>query len=236
MRTKLILLAVISLSSAVLLDEDNAEKFNVLINGKQFGTEEFKITRDAKGYKLKSKAHSKQDDGRTTLVEQEQSLEPDMTLKRYTLRAVNINGIQTIEASREKDTIRMSVRLPEREPKSFSVPLAARIVILDNMVVSHLQVLMDLIGGKPPAPDYGFLVPQQLALLPGGVTQLPREEKATFAGQPMQVRKYSINAGGLIMECWTDPVSSKLMRVRVPTQKIEFIREGYSPAGLPPSA
>lgn len=235
MRNNSTLLAVLLLVSATLFAESGANRFNVLINGKPFGTEEYKITRDAKEYKLKSKASSRQDDGRSTIVEQEQVLEPDMTLKRYTLRAVNINGIQTIEAMRDKDSIRMSVRLPDREPKTFSVPLAARVVVLDNMVVSHFQVLLDLIAGKLPASDYGFLVPQQLSLLPGGVTQLPRQEAASFEGQSLTVTKYSVNAGGLIMECWADPGTSRLMRVWVPTQHIEFIREGYRPAGAPPS-
>jgi hypothetical protein len=42
------------------------------------------------------------------------------------------------------------------------------------------------------------------------------------------VRKYSVNAGGLIMEMWADVSNSKLMRVWVPTQKVEFIREGFT--------
>ncbi|HYG99064.1 MAG TPA: hypothetical protein VD837_08020 [Terriglobales bacterium] len=238
MRTKsnLLAVAVAVLFSCSLFAQDKGNKFNVVVSGKQLGTEEYSITRDAKGYKLKSKATSRHDDGRSTVVEQEQLLEPDMTLKRYTLRAVNIDGIQTIEAARDKDKIRMSVRLPNREPRSFSVPLAARIVVLDNMVVSHMQVLLDLMGGKPPAPDYGFLVPQQLTLLPGGVTQLPRQETASLDGRPLNVRKYSVNAGGLIIECWADSTSSRLMRVWVPTQRVEFIREGYRPAGAPPSS
>lgn len=207
---------------------DKLDKFNVLVNGKQIGTEEYTVTRSAKDYKLKSKANSRRDDGVTTIVEQEQVLELDMSLKRYTLRAVNPEGIQTIEASRDKDKIRMSVRLPEREPKSFSVPVAARVFVLDNMVVSHFQVLLDSFGGNTPAHDYGFLVPQQLTLLPGGVTQLPREEKGTLNGQTIAVRKYSVNAGGLIMECWAESTSAKLMRVWVPTQKVQFIRDGYA--------
>lgn len=230
MLKNILLVQALVFVATMLFAADKPDKFNVLVNGKQIGTEEYTITADANGYKVKSKARSRRDDGVSTIIEQDQVLEPDMSLKRYTLRAVNADGIQNIEASRDRDKVKMSVRLPDREPKSFSVPLAARIFVLDNMVVSHFQVLLDSFAGKVPAPDYGFLVPQQLALLPGGVTQLPREDKGMLNGQPITVRKYSINAGGLIMECWGDTTTAKLMRVWVPTQKVEFIREGYTAA------
>ncbi len=236
MYKKFALILAFVFTASLLFAADKPSKFKVLVNGNQIGTEEYTISRDARGYKLKSKASSRRDDGVGTIVEQEQVLEPDLTLKRYTLRAVNPDGIQTIEAAREKDKIRMSVRLPDREPKSFSVPVAARVFVLDNMVVSHFQVLLDSFGGNPPASGYGFLVPQQLTLLPGGVTLLPREEKGTLDGQIISVRKYSINAGGLVMECWAESAGSKLMRVWVPTQKVEFIREGYTVGGGSSSA
>lgn len=235
MRTRLLLLLLFTLfvTSAVGADEKN--KFLVRVNGEAYGTEEYTITRNASGYKLKSKASAKQP-GRVTMTEQEQMLEPDFSLKRYTLMSAVVEGIQTVEVTREKDKLKMSVRAPQREPRVFSVPTAPRIIVLDNMVVSHFQVLLDSMQGLPPAPGWGFLVPQQLSLLPGGVTPMPRVQEASLNGTLISVRKYSVNAGGLIMECWADASNSRLMRVWVPTQKVEFIREGFALGGSAPAA
>lgn len=219
--------AIVVMMGAVLFAQEKPNKFLVRVGGATLGSEEYTITRNASGYKLKSKQSTLQD-GRSTHMEQEQLLLPDLTLKRYTLMVAVPEGLQTIQASRENDKIRMSVRVPDRETKAFSVPLAANTVILDNMVVSQYQVLLDSLTAAPPMSKWGFLVPQQLTLLPGAVTAIPRQEKATLNGSEITVRKYSINAGGLVMEMWSDIASSKLMRVWVPTQKVEFIREGFT--------
>lgn len=234
MRTQLTILVVLLSFVTAAVGAEEKNKFLVRINGAPYGSEEYTITRTASGYKLKSKASAKEP-GRVTMKEQEQTLEPDFTLKRYSLMTAMIEGIQAVEANREKDKLRMSVRMPQREPRVFSVPIAPRIIVLDNMVVSHFQVLLDSFQGKPPAPDWGFLVPQQLSLVPGGVTQMPRVQDATLAGQAISVRKYSVNAGGLIMECWADATDNRLMRVWVPTQKVEFIREGFALGGAAPA-
>src|SRR5512142_2884181 len=173
-------------------EKERPSKFLVRVNGETVRTEEYTITRTAKEYKLKSKSLWPEIN---QVLEQEQVLEPDFTLKRYTLYATDPRGIQVIEAKREKDAIRMTVRLPEKEPQTGTVPLAGRVLVLDNMVVSHFQVLLDSFGGKAPALNWSFLIPQHLALVPGGVTQLPREEQGTLNGQSMAVRKYSVNAG-----------------------------------------
>jgi hypothetical protein len=234
MRTKTALLSII-LFVAVAATGADKDKFIVRTNGEFFGTEEYSITSDAKGYKVKSTASSQQP-GRISRTDQEQLLEPDFTFRRYSLASAEIEGIRTVEATRDKDKIRMSVRSPHHEPRVFAVPMAARIIVLDNMVVSQFQVLLDSFRGQAPAPDYGFLVPQSLTLLPGGVTQLPRQQQATLNGKEISVRKYSVNAGGLIMECWAEATNNKLMRVWVPTQKVEFIREGFALTGSTPAA
>jgi hypothetical protein len=179
-KTALIAAVIIMVSAALFAQEKS--KFIVRVNDANLGGEEYTITRSAAGYKVKSKAHTQQD-GRSTHLEQEKVLAPDLTLKRYTLQAAVPEGIQTIQAVRENDKIRMTVRLPEKEPQTFTVPLVANIVVLDNMIVSHFQVLLDNLAGAPAASKWGFLVPQQLTLLPGGVTQLPREEKTTLNGR-----------------------------------------------------
>jgi hypothetical protein len=230
MRSRILVIASLAVINPLAMAQEQTNKFLVRVNGATQRTEEYTIARSAAGYKLKSKARWQQ---ARQVLEQDQLLEPDLTLKRYTLMAADANGIQTIEAAREKDKVRMTVRLPNKEPQTFKVPWAPRMVVLDNMVVSHFQVLLDSFAGKPPAPDWGFLVPQQLALLPGSVTLLPREQPATLNGQALTVRKYSVNAGGLIMEFWADPATARLMRVWVPTQRVEFIREGFVLPGVP---
>lgn len=235
MRTKKGILLLALLIAAVTAAADEKNKFIVRVNGEPIGTEEYSITTDQKGYKVKSVASAKEP-GRIKRTDQEQLLEPDFTLKRYSLMSAEIEGIRAVEANREKDKIRVRLRSPQREPQTFSIPLAARIIVLDNMVVSHYQVLLDSFQGQPPAPNYGFLVPQSLTLEPGGVTQMPREQQGTFNGKEISVRKFSINAGGLIIECWAEAANNRLMRVWVPTQKVEFIREGFSLAGATQAA
>ncbi len=229
MRTRFVVLIAVAilLPGVVRAQEKNDKteknKFLVKVNGAQVRTEEYVITRNAKEYKVKSKMSWPAE---SQVLEQEQTLEPDFTLKNYTLYAADARGVQTIQAKREKDAIRITVRVPWGANQTGTVPMAARVIVLDNMVVSHFQVLLDSFGGQPPAATWGFVIPQQLSLVPGGVTQLPREEHGTLNSKPVTLRKYSINAGGLIMECWAD-ANYKLMRVWVPTQKVEFVREGF---------
>lgn len=227
MRYRIAFLLAMSLAATTLCAQKMTEKFIVNEKGQKIGTEEYSVTRSPNQYKLKSRSVTRLATGQNAITEQELLLTPDLSLKRYSLRTVDPNGIRTIEAERDKDKILMTARLPDTDPRSLSVPATPGIFLLDNMVVSQYQVLLDGIAGNPPAPSYGFLVPRGLSLLPGGVTELPRQEKGTLSGQPITLRKYSINCGGLVVETWADTATNKLMRVWVPTQQIEFIREGY---------
>jgi pimeloyl-ACP methyl ester carboxylesterase len=216
------------LAGTVVAQDSN--RFRLRIGKAVTGIEEYKVTRTADGYRVAGTSHTERAGGSLDATHDE-TLAPDHTLLRYKLEA---GGNQVIEAWRDGETIQLKVSAGGQE-QAKTVPYAAAAVVLDNMVTAHFQVVLDRIGdGTEPVVPFTFVVPQAMAAI-GGKVSRGGEEAGTLNGKPVRVRKYVLEIAALMEEFWAETGTNRLMRVYVPMQDVELVREGFAlaPAAEP---
>jgi len=95
--------------------------------------------------------------------------------------------------------------------------------VLDNLVASHFQAFLD----AAPPENIAILVPQAMAIVQGKFRQAG-EAQGTLAGKPVSLRKHTLEIAGLLTEIWSQASDNALMRVYVPLQEVDMVREGFS--------
>jgi uncharacterized protein len=215
-----ILLVLLLTAAGSLAQESNV--FRLRVGTAMTGSEEYQITKTADGYRLTGKLHTVRPTG-TLDVTHETVLAGDRTFLRYKLEVAG----QTIEASRDGDSIQVKVSAGgQSQGKSF--PFTAATVVADNLVSAHLQVVLDRVAATLDATvSMTLLVPQAMAAIPGKVTR-GAEEPATLNGKAVRVRKYSLEVAYVLEELWAEVATGRLMRVTVPMQQVEVVREGFA--------
>lgn len=215
--------------------DELVHRFRISVAGGAItGSEEYRIESADAGYRLTGKLRIDQG-GRVMELEQLQTLDADWMVERYRLAATMMGQSQLVEVSREGEQLAMKASMG-MDSKSQSVPLTPMSVVLDNLVPSHYQILLNALTGKVEAgADWSLLVPQRLTAIKGKVAFGPLE-KGILDGKSAAVRKYTLQAGSLLVEFWADDLTSRLMRIAVPLQKVEIVREGFVPAAEAESA
>ncbi|HET7790902.1 MAG TPA: alpha/beta hydrolase [Gemmatimonadales bacterium] len=203
-----------------------ADRFRIAVgNGIITGNETYRIERSADGVRIT---------GTTTLVRagapitmtQAETLAADLSLRHYRLEVTAPSGPQTIDATRAGDSVALHAVANGQTP-SKTLPAGALALVLDNLVVSHFQVLLDLAALHPADTAWQIVVPQAFAVLPGA---LKREGSAagTLDGKPVQLEKLSLVVGGNLVEVYAEAGTHRLMRAAVPIQHLEMTREGFT--------
>jgi hypothetical protein len=225
--SRILFTCVVALASTYLLAEEATNKFKIRVGGAGLtGSEEYQIEKTAAGYRLTSKTHLEQAGGAMEMT-QEQTLGADWSLERYKLEAMVGGQPQTIEAWRDGQQIQMRVSAGGQTPTQ-TAPFGPRTLVLDNLVTSHYQILLNRLAGKAEGnEEWSMLVPQRLAAVRGKLAAA-QPETATLDGKPRQVRKYTLELGNVLVEFWAEADSNRLMRVFVPAQDVELVREGFA--------
>lgn len=234
MRHKFVLVGAVALLGSTL-GAAEMNRFRLQVGASMSGTDEYTIARTADGFVVAGNSR-RTAGGQTIEMKLGQSLAPDRSLRRYALQTTTPSGQQTVDALRDGGTVEMKV-VATGSPRSRKVPFTPGAVLLDNLVTAHFQLLLDQIGGKPPTEPMTFLVPQALVAVPGKVA-LEGEEAGTLDGKPVRVKKYSIELPGVLELVWAEAEANLLMRVEVPLQKVEMVREGFAlapKASAPPA-
>jgi pimeloyl-ACP methyl ester carboxylesterase len=225
----LYLVSLAVLAGNLLLAQEPANRFLIKVRGGALtGSEEYQIERTGTGYRLTSKSALNQM-GRESELKQEQTLRSDWGFEHYMLQASMMGQTQMIEASLDGPQVKMRVGMGA-ETKSQTVPLRPRAIVLDNVIVSHYQVLLNMIGPDAEATGEIFaLVPQVLAGVRGKLSA-PQNDAGTLNGKPIKLRKYTLELANVLMEFWAEAESNRLMRISVPMQNVELVREGFAAA------
>jgi pimeloyl-ACP methyl ester carboxylesterase len=224
-----VLCALLSLSTAQLPAQETNNRFQITVAGGAItGYEDYKIEKTADGFKLSSKSHIERS-GAIIDATQQQTLTSAWELVRYRLDANAAGQTQVIEAWRDGPQIQMRAEAGGAAQSQSTEP-HPHMLVLDNLVVSHFQVLLNLLGGKASGQDdWWVLVPQRLASLKCKVTSAGTAP-GTLGGKSVSLVKYTLETSGVLEEFWAEVGTQKLMRVSVPSQKVELVRESFSAA------
>jgi pimeloyl-ACP methyl ester carboxylesterase len=223
----LVILAVPA--GSLLLAQEPVNRFLIKIRGGALtGSEEYQIEKTGTGYRLTGKSVLNQM-GRESELKQEQTVRSDWGFEHYMLQASMMGQTQMIEASLDGQQVKMRAGMGE-EAKSKTVPLRPRAIVLDNVIGSHYQVLLNMIGPDAEATGEIFaLVPQVLAGVRGRLSA-PQNDAGTLNGKPINLRKYTLELANVLTEFWAEAESNRLMRISVPMQNVELVREGFAAA------
>jgi uncharacterized protein len=199
------------------------------------GTEEYRVTRTPQGTRITGTLSSLRQ-GASVTGTQEETLGPGGDLIRYRLDVTVAGGTQTIEAWRDGDSLRMRAAAGGQS-REQAVPYVARGLVLDNLVVSHFQVLLDRLVSAPAGGEWRLYVPQAFTAITA-TTSGPGPDSAGGAldGRPIALRQYVLQAGGNLINVWAEAATNRLMRVTVPIQQVEITRDGFVPGAAPAPA
>ena len=204
-------------------------RFRITVaGGAVSGWEEFTLgAAGGGGFQLTGRAEFTRGGGQIVL-EQNTTLAPDRGPGHSRLTVTTRGTTQSIESWRDGDSVRIRAAAGGQE-QARTLPANPRTLFLDNLVVSHFQVLLDRFLAEPEASRGGgwtFVVPQALTTVSGTVAPAG-EGTGTLDGRPITVRRYALDIGGVAVDL-AATADGALLRVAVPIQRVELVREGYA--------
>ena len=195
-------------------------KFNILLDGKPVGREEFSIEPSVAGWLAKGTTSLQTPDGKSAKVTGNLTLKPDgapvsydwssQTDKTNSAQVVFVNGVA-------KTTLQMQGAKPFQQENSFGSPLIA---VLDNNLYHQYELLAHIYDwAKKGAQSFPVLIPQQLT--PGTITV---DSTATPAADGKSYEALKVTTADLEIILYLDS-AHKLMRLEVPSAKVAVVRE-----------
>lgn len=205
-------------AAAPLVEEKG--RFKVLVDGQPMATEEFQISSAGGEWHARGSADVPAASGGTTRVTGKLDLAPDGAPLRYEWSASTPKKASaTIEF--RGATAQMELRLegtaPFNQDFSFDSP---RVVILDNNLYHHYAILARLYDWKAKGPQsFSVFIPQDTT--PGVVLV---EYVGPKVVEGVQLEMLRVRSADNEIELYCDG-SSRLMRISVPSSKVDIIRE-----------
>jgi hypothetical protein len=195
-------------------------KFNILLEGKSIGHEEFEIEPSGNEWLAKGSTSVDTPDGKSAKISGDLALEPNGVPLTYnwTAKTDKTNGANVVFTNGvAKTTLQMQGAAPYQQENSFGNPL---VVVLDNNLYHHYELLAHIYDwSKRGSQTFPVLIPQELT--PGTIT-VSAAGPATADGKSYETLKVSTSDLEIVL--YLDP-SHKLMRLEVPSGKVAVVRE-----------
>lgn len=236
---RLALLSLLLISMAALAQE-GPQTFHFQIKSANLsGSDVFTITKTESGFLVAGTA-TVNSPGHQNVLTHSQDLDPTWALKEYRL-ALKIGNdpqhpnVQNVDVLRKDNSITLTVDANGQfVPKDL--PWKPNTIVLDNFILAHYQVLLNAAaaaGASVPA-DWQVLVPQRITALSAKLVARPDPGTGTLDGKPVTTKIYSLEIGSSLIEI-TSGANHQLMRVQVPLQNFDALRDGFVPAAEAPN-
>ena len=195
-------------------------KFNILLDGKSIGREEFEIEPSGNGWVAKGSTSLQTPDGKSAKVTGNLVLQADgvpvtydwssQTDKSNSASIAFANGVA-------RTTLQVQGAHPYQQENSFGSPLIA---VLDNNLYHQYEVLAHLYDWSKRGPQsFPVLIPQELT--PGTIS-VESAGSATADGKSYELLK--VTSSDLEIHLFLDS-NHKLIRLEVPSSKVAVLRE-----------
>ena len=230
-----LVLVSLLISSLAALAQETPQKFHFEIKPANItGTDEYTISKTADGFHVSGNG-SMSSPGREVQMTHGEDLDASWQLKEYRFAAKVGNEAQNVNALRRGDTVTMTLDAHgQLVPKDF--PWKPNTVVLDNFIAAHYQVLLNQVAALKPttSTEWNLLVPQRMGSIIAKLDAKTDSGSGTLDGKPITTTIYSLELGGSLVEITADS-GNQLMRIQVPLQQFDSLREGFVPAPAAPS-
>jgi hypothetical protein len=206
--------------------------FGIFVGGKRIGTETFRIDEGADVSVASSQI--KVDDGSSKAEQNsEMRVGHDGSLRQYSWHStVPLKEESVIEPNNEFLVEHITFADQKKQTVPYILPLST--VILDDNFFSHREILVwrYLASGCVPQngqlrcspTQFGTLVPHQH--ISGNVTvQLMGRDKIMVRGVERELNKVQLTADGVQWLLWLTDEGYKVVKMAVPTNNVEIIRD-----------
>jgi hypothetical protein len=195
-------------------------KFNIQLDGRAVGQEEFEIRPSAGGWAAHSITNIKPPDSTATRVTGTLTLQADGVPISYewTSQAEKTNGAHIVFANgTAKITLEMQGARPYEEHVSFGTPLIA--VLDDNLYYQYAVLARVYDWSKRGSQSLPVLIPQELT--PGSINV---ESTGTATANGKSYEGLRVSTSDLEVQLFLD-ANHRLMRLEVPAAKVSVTRE-----------
>ncbi len=237
---RLALLPLLTISIAVLA-QDAPQHFHFQIkNARVDGTDEYVITRTADGFHVSGNAKLNSP-GRELLMTHSEDLDTSWMLKEYRFTTKVGAEVQNVNALRKGDTVTLTLDAKgQLVPKD--IPWKPNTIVLDNFILAHYQVLLNALAAQNPtaSTEWQVIVPQRMSFTTAKLQAKPDAGTGTLDGKSITTQTFSLEIGSTLIEITADS-NNRLMRMQVPLQQFDALRDGFvppqkNPARSPPPA
>ena len=195
-------------------------KFNILVDGKSLGHEEFEITPGGSGWVAKGSTHLTVEGAPPTTVTGTLVLAPDGDPISYdwTSRADKTNGAHVdFSNGVAKMTLQMEGARPFEQELTFNSP---RVLVLDNNLYHQYAILSHVYDWTHRGEQtFSVLIPQQLT--PGTIKV---DSAGTVSADGKSYDGLTVKTADIELTLYLDS-NHRLMRLEVPASKAAVIRE-----------
>lgn len=195
-------------------------KFNILVDGKSLGHEEFEITPGGSGWVAKGSTHLTVEGAPPTTVTGTLVLAPDGDPISYdwTSRTDKTNGAHVdFTNGVAKMTLQMEGARPFEQELTFNSPM---VLVLDNNLYHQYAILSHVYDWtRRGEQTFSVLIPQQLT--PGTIKV---DSAGTVTADGKSYDGLTVKTADIELTLYLD-VNHRLMRLEVPASKAAVIRE-----------
>jgi hypothetical protein len=206
-------------SAASMLQPDKG-KFDILLDGKSIGKEEFEISPNGAGWLAKGTTQINSGDGAETQVTGNLTLQPNGVPMAYdwVSKSDKTNSAHVIFANGiAKISLAVQGARPYEQEVSFNSPLIA---VLDNNMYHHYALLARIYDwSKRGAQTLPVLIPQEIT--PGTITA---EAVGSAASGGKTYEGLRVTTSDIEVLLLLD-TNHRLMRLEVPASKVAVVRE-----------
>jgi hypothetical protein len=195
-------------------------KFNILLDGKSVGHEDYEIAANAGGWTAHGTTSLKPPEGAASTVSGTLTLQPDGVPISYdwTSQAEKSNAARVLFANGvAKMTLQMQGTRPYEQDLSFAAPL---IVVLDNNLYHQYAVLARIYDwSKRGTQSFPVLIPQELT--PGTISV---DWAGAVSAEGKTYEGLKVVTSDLEIVLYLDG-NHRLVRMEVPAAKVVVVRE-----------
>jgi hypothetical protein len=192
------------------------------------GSEEFSVSKTNTGYEINGHTQMHQDD-KDQDTKQNAVLNSDWTLASYRAETKVPKGAIVVEVTTQDTLIVIHATYPGGGTREVGLKRTPKSFLLENFVPSQLEIA---VKANPAGGTFDAIVPTSMSHFEAKLAKVGASE-GTLAAKTVKLVKYTLEGGGSRFEIWTDEARGDLMRMAVPSIKVEYVRDGFK---MPESA